>query len=154
GVLAGLPAAARAGGLDPDRHRPGRPQPADRPEAPRRPRPPLPASTIGGRASGAVRPAGPGRQARRQPPRSKGAGERGCSSEEREPAAAWLRRRERARQAASIIRSTRHSQKASDDLSFTVCPGHVTGFLGPNGAGKTTNMKIILGLEAQTCGTA
>ncbi len=25
---------------------------------------------------------------------------------------------------------------AVDDLSFTVRPGHVTGFLGPNGAGK------------------
>jgi ABC-2 type transport system ATP-binding protein len=27
---------------------------------------------------------------------------------------------------------------AVDHLSFTVRPGHVTGFLGPNGAGKTT----------------
>jgi ABC-type branched-subunit amino acid transport system ATPase component len=26
---------------------------------------------------------------------------------------------------------------ALDDLSFTVRPGHVTGFLGPNRAGKT-----------------
>ncbi len=25
---------------------------------------------------------------------------------------------------------------AVDDLSFTVRPGHVTGFLGPNGAGS------------------
>ena len=25
---------------------------------------------------------------------------------------------------------------ALDGLSFTVRPGHVTGFLGPNGAGK------------------
>jgi ABC-2 type transport system ATP-binding protein len=32
---------------------------------------------------------------------------------------------------------------AVDDLSFTVRPGHVTGFLGPNGAGKTTTMRII-----------
>jgi ABC-2 type transport system ATP-binding protein len=43
---------------------------------------------------------------------------------------------------------------AVDDLSFTVRPGHVTGFLGPNGAGKTTTMKIILGLDAPTSGTA
>ena len=43
---------------------------------------------------------------------------------------------------------------AVDDLSFTVRPGHVTGFLGPNGAGKTTTMRIILGLAAPTSGTA
>jgi len=43
---------------------------------------------------------------------------------------------------------------AVDDLSFTVQPGHVTGFLGPNGAGKTTTMRLILGLDAPTSGTA
>ena len=43
---------------------------------------------------------------------------------------------------------------AVDDLSFTVRPGHVTGFLGPNGAGKTTTMKIILGLDVPTAGRA
>jgi ABC-2 type transport system ATP-binding protein len=43
---------------------------------------------------------------------------------------------------------------AVDGLSFTVRPGHVTGFLGPNGAGKTTTMRVILGLDAPTSGTA
>ena len=43
---------------------------------------------------------------------------------------------------------------ALDNLSFTVRPGHVTGFLGPNGAGKTTTMRIILGLAAPTSGRA
>ena len=43
---------------------------------------------------------------------------------------------------------------AVDDLSFTVRPGHVTGFLGPNGAGKTTTMRVILGLAAPTSGRA
>ncbi len=43
---------------------------------------------------------------------------------------------------------------AVDGLSFVVRPGHVTGFLGPNGAGKTTTMRIILGLDAPTSGTA
>jgi ABC-2 type transport system ATP-binding protein len=43
---------------------------------------------------------------------------------------------------------------AVDGLSFTVRPGHVTGFLGPNGAGKTTTMRVILGLEAPTSGRA
>jgi ABC-2 type transport system ATP-binding protein len=43
---------------------------------------------------------------------------------------------------------------AVDGLSFTVRPGQVTGFLGPNGAGKTTTMRIILGLDAPTSGSA
>src|SRR5216684_2223929 len=43
---------------------------------------------------------------------------------------------------------------AVDDLSFTVRPGHVTGFLGPNGAGKTTTLRVILGLDAPTSGRA
>ncbi|MBT2384390.1 ATP-binding cassette domain-containing protein [Streptomyces sp. ISL-11] len=43
---------------------------------------------------------------------------------------------------------------AVQDLSFTVRPGQVTGFLGPNGAGKTTTLRMILGLDAPTGGTA
>ncbi len=43
---------------------------------------------------------------------------------------------------------------AVNGLSFTVRPGHVTGFLGPNGAGKTTTMRLILGLSTPTSGTA
>ncbi|MEU1044061.1 ATP-binding cassette domain-containing protein [Streptomyces sp. NPDC005897] len=43
---------------------------------------------------------------------------------------------------------------AVEDLSFTVRPGEVTGFLGPNGAGKSTTMRMVLGLNAPTCGTA
>jgi ABC-2 type transport system ATP-binding protein len=43
---------------------------------------------------------------------------------------------------------------AVDGLTFAVRPGHVTGFLGPNGAGKTTTMRLILGLDAPTSGTA
>ncbi|MEM1335993.1 MAG: ABC transporter ATP-binding protein [Actinomycetota bacterium] len=43
---------------------------------------------------------------------------------------------------------------AVDDLSFTVQPGIVTGFLGPNGAGKSTTMRMILGLDAPTSGSA
>jgi ABC-2 type transport system ATP-binding protein len=41
---------------------------------------------------------------------------------------------------------------AVDGLTFTVRPGHVTGFLGPNGAGKSTTMRMILGLDAPTSG--
>jgi ABC-2 type transport system ATP-binding protein len=43
---------------------------------------------------------------------------------------------------------------AVDDLTFTVRPGVVTGFLGPNGAGKSTTMRLILGLDAPTRGSA
>src|SRR3984957_18290196 len=43
---------------------------------------------------------------------------------------------------------------AVDDLTFTVQPGIVTGFLGPNGAGKSTTMRMLLGLDAPTRGTA
>lgn len=43
---------------------------------------------------------------------------------------------------------------AVDNLTFTVEPGIVTGFLGPNGAGKSTTMRMILGLDQPTSGTA
>ncbi|MFF1465713.1 ABC transporter ATP-binding protein [Streptomyces sp. NPDC058330] len=43
---------------------------------------------------------------------------------------------------------------AVDGLTFTAPPGAVTGFLGPNGAGKSTTMRMIVGLERPTSGTA
>ncbi|MBR7834025.1 ABC transporter ATP-binding protein [Actinospica durhamensis] len=43
---------------------------------------------------------------------------------------------------------------AVDHLSFTVQPGRITGFLGPNGAGKSTTMRLILGLDRPTSGSA
>ena len=43
---------------------------------------------------------------------------------------------------------------AVDDLSFGVRAGEVTGFLGPNGAGKSTTLRMILGLDAASSGTA
>ncbi|MFF0447452.1 ABC transporter ATP-binding protein [Streptomyces sp. NPDC004609] len=44
--------------------------------------------------------------------------------------------------------------RAVDGLSFRVRPGAVTGFLGPNGAGKSTTMRLVLGLDRPTSGTA
>ncbi len=35
------------------------------------------------------------------------------------------------------------TQRAVDDITFTVKTGEILGFLGPNGAGKTTTMKAI-----------
>jgi ABC-2 type transport system ATP-binding protein len=46
------------------------------------------------------------------------------------------------------------STTAVDDLTFDVLPGRVTGFLGPNGAGKSTTMRMIMGLDRPTSGTA
>src|SRR5699024_346237 len=43
---------------------------------------------------------------------------------------------------------------AVDDLTFELQPGAVTGFLGPNGAGKTTTLRMVLGLDRPTSGTA
>lgn len=51
---------------------------------------------------------------------------------------------------------TKHygSVRAVDDLTFSVKPGVVTGFLGPNGSGKSTTMRMMLGLDTPTQGTA
>ncbi|MEV4474020.1 ATP-binding cassette domain-containing protein [Nonomuraea sp. NPDC049504] len=43
---------------------------------------------------------------------------------------------------------------AVDDLMLELRPGKVTGFLGPNGAGKSTTMRLVLGLDRPTAGTA
>jgi ABC-2 type transport system ATP-binding protein len=45
-------------------------------------------------------------------------------------------------------------KRAVDHLSFIVEPGKVTGFLGPHGAGKSTTMRLILGLDRPSGGTA
>ncbi|PZE63117.1 ABC transporter ATP-binding protein [Curtobacterium sp. MCBD17_021] len=51
--------------------------------------------------------------------------------------------------------SKRYGPKtAVDDVSFVVHPGIVTGFLGPNGAGKSTTMRMIMGLDRPTSGSA
>ena len=46
------------------------------------------------------------------------------------------------------------STRALDGMTFTVHPGHVTGFAGPNGAGKSTTMRVVVGLDAPDAGTA
>ena len=46
------------------------------------------------------------------------------------------------------------SQKAVNDITFSVQPGEILGFLGPNGAGKSTTMKILTCFLPQTQGSA
>lgn len=45
-------------------------------------------------------------------------------------------------------------KRALNQLSFTAQPGMVTGVVGPTGSGKSTTLRIILGLDAPTSGTA
>jgi ABC-2 type transport system ATP-binding protein len=44
------------------------------------------------------------------------------------------------------------TQRAVNNISFTVNKGEIVGFLGPNGAGKSTTMKIATGLIPPTEG--
>jgi ABC-2 type transport system ATP-binding protein len=46
------------------------------------------------------------------------------------------------------------SRVAVNNLTTRVREGHVTGFLGPNGAGKSTTMRLLLGLDRPSAGTA
>jgi ABC-2 type transport system ATP-binding protein len=46
------------------------------------------------------------------------------------------------------------TQKAVNNISFTINKGEIVGFLGPNGAGKSTTMKIITGYTKATSGHA
>ncbi|MFD1906698.1 ATP-binding cassette domain-containing protein [Paenibacillus rhizoplanae] len=39
-------------------------------------------------------------------------------------------------------------------ISFRARPGRITGFLGPNGAGKSSTLRILLGLDRATSGSA
>jgi ABC-2 type transport system ATP-binding protein len=50
------------------------------------------------------------------------------------------------------ITKTYGTQKALDNVSFSIDSGQIVGFLGPNGAGKSTMMKIITTYIAQTEG--
>lgn len=52
------------------------------------------------------------------------------------------------------LSKTYGSVRAVDELTFDVQPGVVTCFLGPNGAGKSTTMRMIVGLDNPSAGTA
>src|ERR1700761_1452895 len=44
------------------------------------------------------------------------------------------------------LRKSYGSNRALDDVTFSVAPGRIVGMIGANGAGKTTALKAILGL--------
>jgi ABC-2 type transport system ATP-binding protein len=46
------------------------------------------------------------------------------------------------------------STVALESLDLSIPTGEVYGFLGPNGAGKTTTIRLLLGLQRPTSGTA
>lgn len=52
------------------------------------------------------------------------------------------------------LRKEYGSQRAVDDIAFSVERGEVVGFLGPNGAGKSTTMKMLTGWLRPTSGRA
>lgn len=54
----------------------------------------------------------------------------------------------------SVTNLSKHygSQKAVNNISFSVNKGEIVGFLGPNGAGKSTTMKMITGYLAADAG--
>ena len=52
------------------------------------------------------------------------------------------------------VTKTRGHRRIVDDVSFSAAPGRVTAFLGPNGAGKSSTLRVLLGLDRATSGTA
>lgn len=55
------------------------------------------------------------------------------------------------------IRDVTKTLKEGDilkNVSFTAEEGEVTAFLGPNGAGKSSTLRILLGLDRPSSGTA
>lgn len=54
----------------------------------------------------------------------------------------------------SVTNLSKHygTQKAVNNISFTINRGEIVGFLGPNGAGKSTTMKMITGYLAADAG--
>ena len=54
----------------------------------------------------------------------------------------------------TAVTRRRRRRTVLEDITFTAPPGAVTGLVGPNGAGKTTLIRILVGLEQATSGSA
>ncbi|WP_339324861.1 ATP-binding cassette domain-containing protein [Paenibacillus sp. FSL W8-0194] len=52
------------------------------------------------------------------------------------------------------LEKRRGTQEILSGISFKARPGRVTGFLGPNGAGKSSTLRILLGLDRASSGSA
>ncbi len=52
------------------------------------------------------------------------------------------------------VTKRRGSRTVLTDITFQAHPGRVTAFLGPNGAGKSSTLRILLGLDHASAGTA
>ncbi|MEU3019185.1 ATP-binding cassette domain-containing protein [Nocardiopsis sp. NPDC007018] len=52
------------------------------------------------------------------------------------------------------ITKRRGNRVILSDVTFRAGPGRVTALLGPNGAGKSSSLRILLGLDRPTSGTA
>jgi ABC-2 type transport system ATP-binding protein len=67
-----------------------------------------------------------------------------------------MKRKEKNMQSIIVHNLTRlyGTNRAVNDISFSVGAGEFFGFLGPNGAGKTTTIKILTGQLRPTSGSA
>lgn len=54
----------------------------------------------------------------------------------------------------TAVNKRRGQRRILRDVSFAAQPGRVTGFVGPNGAGKSSALRILLGLDRATSGSA
>lgn len=54
----------------------------------------------------------------------------------------------------TALSKQRGARAVLSDVSFRARPGRVTAFVGPNGAGKSSTLRILLGLDRATSGTA
>jgi len=54
---------------------------------------------------------------------------------------------------SEFLRPLYKSQRAVDDISFTIQKGEMVGYIGPNGAGKSTTIKLLTGILTPTSGT-